>query len=133
MTQPVFAYIDDDTASRLVMEILLQKRLGYEHVHIYPDSTDFIERLEALDPPPTVFLLDIHVAPHDGFEMLARLREHPRFQGAVMVALTASVMAEEVWKLREAGFDSMLAKPVQQAIFPELLDRIMKGEKIWRL
>lgn len=131
--EPVFVYIDDDPASRLVMEILLQKRLGYRVVHILPDSADVIARLDAIDPPPTIFLLDIHMAPLDGFEVLALLREHPRYQGATMIALTASVMAEEIGRLREAGFDSMVAKPVKQDTFPELLRRILAGEKLWRL
>jgi hypothetical protein len=49
------------------------------------------------------------------------------------VALTASVMNEEVHKLREAGFHSVIAKPIDVDTFPDLLHRIVGGETVWRI
>jgi len=40
-------------------------------------------------------------------------------------------MNEEVELLRTAGFDGVIGKPINHATFPDLLMRILKGEKIW--
>jgi len=47
--------------------------------------------------------------------------------------MTASVMNEEVHRLRTCGFDGCLAKPIDFDSFPEALNRILSGEKIWRI
>jgi CheY-like chemotaxis protein len=50
-----------------------------------------------------------------------------------VVALTASVMNEEVEQLRAAGFHSCLAKPIDIDTFPDVLNRILDGESVWRI
>jgi CheY-like chemotaxis protein len=129
----IFVYAEDDPKSREIMRVLLGRVLGFEHLHIYEDSANFIEKLEAMATPPDVVFLDIHMKPTDGFTLLEHLREHPKFQNTVVVALTASVMNEEVHRLKTSGFDGAIAKPIDQMIFPELLERIMDGEQIWHI
>lgn len=128
-----FFYVDDDDFSRQIMEMLLTRQLGYSDVTILEDSTDIIKRVEALPEMPDIFLLDIHMHPHNGFEVLKMLRAHPTTNSKPVIALTASVMNEEIQLLREAGFDGVIAKPINMDQFPATLDRIMAGEKVWRL
>lgn len=130
---PVFLYVEDEPMSRTVMEFLLKRGLGYENVTIFEDSHDFISRVESLDELPDIIFLDIHVPPHDGFEMLHMLREHPDFSQLRVIALTASVMNEEVEMLKNAGFDGGIAKPIDQSVFPTLLERIINGEEVWSI
>ncbi len=127
-----FLYIEDDPMSREVLQFILEDDLGHK-VTIFPDSKDFMTRLEQLPQEPDLIFLDIHVAPHDGFEMLSMLRNSERYQKAHVVAMTASVMNEEIDKLRQAGFDSCLSKPVQFETFPQVLSRLLNGETIWRI
>jgi CheY-like chemotaxis protein len=129
----VIVYVEDDPRSRKVMNLLLRGSLGLQHVTILEDSRNFMAQIEALDPPPQVVFLDIHVAPLDGFAMLSLLQAHPRFQKVPVVALTASVMNEEVGQLRVAGFHGCIAKPIDTDIFPEILKRILNGEAIWNI
>ncbi|MBZ0318545.1 MAG: response regulator [Anaerolineae bacterium] len=132
-TQPVILYVEDDLRNRRVMELLLKGTMDLPHVYLFEDSRDFVSRATALDPKPTIVLLDIHVPPHNGFEMLTMLRDLPQYKGIPIVALTASVMNEEVEKLRTAGFDSIIAKPIDIDTFPSLLDRVLTGERIWNV
>lgn len=125
-----FLYIEDDDLSREIMQMLLSS-LGYTELTSYEDSHHFLARIEALKHTPTVIFLDIHVKPHDGFEMLQMLRQHPRFSGQKVIALTASVMNEEVAKLRQAGFDGAIGKPLDFDEFPSLLERILADEMVW--
>jgi CheY-like chemotaxis protein len=126
-------YVEDDAMSRTIMQLLLVEVMRLEHVTIFADSYNFAERAAALVPTPDIVLLDIHVAPHSGFEMLVMLRALEAYQGARIVALTASVMNEEVQRLREAGFDGVIAKPIDQDTFPDLLARLYRGERLWRI
>jgi CheY-like chemotaxis protein len=65
--------------------------------------------------------------------MLNMLRGMTGFANIPTVALTASVMNEEVQKLKEVGFHSVIAKPIDIDAFPDLLERIARGESIWRI
>jgi two-component system, cell cycle response regulator DivK len=125
-----FLYLEDDLASRMIVQMLMPM-IGYRRITIFEDSSNFIARLEALSDRPDVFLLDIQVKPIDGFKMLELLRQHPDYQSAIVIALTASVMNEEIKLLRTAGFDSVIAKPIDQRRFPELLAQILNGDEVW--
>jgi two-component system cell cycle response regulator DivK len=59
------------------------------------------------------------------------LRNDPDFVHVTIIALTASVMNEEVAALENAGFDGTIAKPIDPDAFPELLDQILGGKKVW--
>lgn len=131
--QPVILYVEDDHHSREVMEIILREVMRITRVTIFDDSRDFVSRLKALDPQPDVILLDIHVTPHNGFEMLKLIRNESAFDHVPVVALTASVMNEEVHELQIAGFIGVVAKPVDMDTFPEILNHIMTGEKVWNV
>jgi two-component system cell cycle response regulator DivK len=124
-------YVEDDAGSRKVMRLLVSIVPQIVQLTIFEDSTDFMERLQALEPVPDVFLLDIHVSPYNGFGMLAMLRAQRGYADKMVIALTASVMNEEINRLKEAGFDGVLAKPLNFRTFPDTLLRILAGEHIW--
>lgn len=128
---PAILYVEDDARSARIMKMLLTGAMNLQHVNIFEESSNFIERVEALSPQPDVIFLDIHVKPYDGFEMLQMLRAHPNYRNVPVVALTASVMNEEVEQLRVAGFDSCFAKPLDIDQFPDRLQRVLNGEVMW--
>jgi CheY-like chemotaxis protein len=129
--QPAFLYVEDDAISRNIMKTLLVRLMGYKNLTIFEDSANFIAKVEGLPTPPDIFFLDIHMQPHTGFELLRQLRQHPVYQNKKVIALTASVMNEEVDELRHAGFDGGMAKPLDQNEFPDLVKRILNNERVW--
>lgn len=131
--QPVILYVEDDAPSRRVMQMLLKFRLRLPTFYIFEDSENFKAKIDALDPLPDVVFLDIHVPPMNGFEMLKVIRENPRYQDVPVIALTASVMNEEVQQLHSSGFNGCVGKPLDQETFPELLQMIQNGDEIWRI
>lgn len=128
-----FLYVEDDPRSRQVMNLIMSKALGARYFTVFEDSRDFEVRLQAINPPPTVILLDVHVKPYDGFAMLDMVRQVPELQQSKVIALTASVMNEEVQRLRARGFDGAIGKPLSVAIFPGLMERIVAGESVWHV
>src|SRR5689334_16925775 len=131
--QPVILYVEDDPQSRKLMSMLFKGRMRLSNVTILEDSEDFLAHVEALDPKPDVIFLDIHVKPYDGFEMLEMLRQFEWAANTPVIALTASVMNEEIQQLGTAGFNGCVAKPIDLNTFPETLSRILDGEVLWRI
>ena len=132
MSSLTFLYMEDDELSSKIMVLLLEA-LGHTNIYTFDESSHFLEKVASLPAIPDVIFLDIHMDPHDGFEMLDMLRRNDRYNAAKIVALTASVMNEEISMLRDAGFDGVIAKPLDQGTFPELLTRILQGEQVWRV
>jgi two-component system, OmpR family, alkaline phosphatase synthesis response regulator PhoP len=128
-----YLYVEDDPSSREIMQILMENAMDVHSLTIFDNSADFIEHLRLLPHVPDVILLDIHVAPHDGFKMLTLLRADSVYRDAKVIAVTASVMNEEVTKLRTSGFDGAIAKPLSVQTFPEMIRRVLAGEAVWHI
>ena len=67
---------------------------------------------------PDVVLSDIGMPDHDGYELIALLRELPGGKSVPVVALTALARNEDRARAMKAGFQIHMAKPVD---FPELV------------
>jgi CheY-like chemotaxis protein len=128
-----FLYIEDDESNRAVMNLIMQKVMGVRNLTIFKDSVDFMARIKSLPIRPDVILVDINIYPHDGFELLHMLRADPEYCHVKIVALTASVMEEEMEQLRTSSFDGAIGKPLDVYNFPELIARILNGEIVWHV
>lgn len=124
-------YVEDDPGSRDVVRMVQRMNPGTFNLTIFDDSYDFEQRLMQLNPQPDLILLDIHVDPFTGFDMLAMIRNRPEYDATPVVALTASVMNEEVQILQNSGFHGVVSKPLNLDEFPNIIQRIMQGEEIW--
>jgi two-component system cell cycle response regulator DivK len=62
--------------------------------------------------PPDILLLDIGMPLLDGFAVVRKLRENPRFTSLPVVAVTAYAMQGDREKIMNSGFDGYLSKPV---------------------
>lgn len=131
VSQACYLYVDDDMPSRRVVELILRRVMGVESLFMFDGSHDFMGRLRALPQRPDLILLDIHMRPHDGFEILGEIRKDPDHCHARVVAVTASVMNEEINRLRTSGFDGAVGKPLNMSEFPTLIKHILEGETVW--
>ena len=123
--------VEDDPSNRLVMKLLVEKTLNPKYYAIFEDSAEFLPRVRKLPVRPDIILLDIHVSPFNGFQMLQMIRQDSVYFDSKVVALTASVMNEEVERLRKSGFNGAIGKPITLSAFPIVIERIMNGESIW--
>jgi len=131
VSEPVILYVEDDALSREVMQTLLTRGLGYKNVTVFENSVAFEAKLDNLPTVPDIIFLDIHVEPIDGFTMLNLIRQRGKYNLTRVVALTASVMNEEVKKLKDAGFNGVIAKPLNYETFPNTLRHILDKEDYW--
>ncbi len=128
-----YLYVEDDPLSREVMQVTFEATMGVTRLTLFADSQHFMERLRALAQPPSVILLDIHLEPHSGLELLAMIRSNPDYAASKVIALTASVMNEEVSELKACGFDGAIAKPIDVALFAGLMQRVLNHESVWHI
>lgn len=128
-----FLYVEDDPRSRQVMDLIMTKAMKVQNLFMFEESSNFVMRVKELPKQPDVILLDIHVTPYDGFTMLQLVREDADLKNAKVIALTASVMNEEVEALRARGFDGAISKPLSVSLFPGLIERIVAGESVWHI
>lgn len=132
MSDPLHVlYVEDDPLSREIMAVLMRVNFPNMALTMLEDSADFVSRIEALPNAPALFLLDIHIEPIDGFAMLQILRDDVRYTSARVVAVTASVMNQEVVQLRRAGFNGAIAKPLDFDRFATLIDGVLDGKEVW--
>ena len=129
--QPVLVYVEDDEASIIVMKAIVEKVMKLQTLHVLHNGADFVQQVKQLGVAPDIFLFDIQMEPYDGFDLLSMLRSDSAFDTSKVVALTASVMSEEVARLKRRGFDGAIAKPLNIEAFPGLIARIMEGESVW--
>ena len=130
MSKPVILYMEDDDFSRDILALLFEDLPQYELI-MFAESSEFQDKLQNLPEGLSAILLDIHMEPFDGFEMLNMIRQHPVFASLPVLALTASVMSEEITKLRTSGFDGAIAKPIDQDIFAEQIEAVLNRKLIW--
>ena len=127
----VIVYVEDDEPSIFVMKMILERVMNLKNTYILRSSRDFLPQVKGLGVIPDLFLLDIQMRPYDGFELLSMLRSDAQFAQSKVVALTASVMNEQVARLKESGFDGAIAKPLNIDLFPQLIKNILNGESVW--
>jgi CheY-like chemotaxis protein len=65
--------------------------------------------------------------------MLALIKAETDYAETKVIALTASVMNEEITKLRTSGFDGAISKPISIQTFPNLLEQVLNGETVWHV
>jgi two-component system cell cycle response regulator DivK len=74
---------------------------------------------------PDVILMDIQLPGIDGVEALGRLRSDAATAEIPVVAVTAFAMKEDEVRLRAAGFDGYLEKPVSVRALPEQVEALI--------
>ena len=130
--KPCVLYVEDDPKSCEIMDVMLSKFLGLSNYVIMEDSYQFLARLAELPKIPDIFLVDILMEPHNGYDILNMLRAHEDYRHKPVIALTASVTSQEVEQMKKAGFDGLIGKPLNTQTFPSLLQRILAGEQVWK-
>ncbi len=69
--------------------------------------------------PPDLVLMDIQMPGIDGLDLTRRLKADPATRSIVVVAFTAYAMKGDETRLRSAGCDGYLAKPINVALFAD--------------
>jgi len=102
--------IDDDVP---LVQILARKLTldGY-HVRTASDRQTIIAQLQKL-PSPDLILLDVGLPGISGFDVLQKVRKHPKLASVPVIMLTGHVSPENVLQGMTSGADGYVSKPFQ--------------------
>jgi two-component system cell cycle response regulator DivK len=114
---------EDNAVNRELLRELLETR-GY----VVDEACDGQVALEMIEQMrPDILLLDIGMPVLDGFAVVRRIRENPRFAALPVLAVTAYAMQGDREKILNSGFDGYLSKPVNWTVLEEEINRLLKG------
>jgi len=121
MQNPKLLLVDDrPDIIRLLRRRLTKK--GYCDVHIARNGQEAVDM--AMKLRPDVTLMDMHMPILDGYAATKTLREQG-FTGLI-VACTASAMADDIARVKQAGCDEFIAKPIEPDFERRLEEMIRK-------
>lgn len=122
----------EDNVQNFVLITRLLAYLGVKKCEWKASGWQVLEFAETL-PHIDLILMDIFLPEEDGYQVLCRLRDHPRFQDTLVVAVTADVSVANMERARKASFDGFIGKPIAPDRFPSQIRSILQGEKVWEL
>jgi CheY-like chemotaxis protein len=117
--------VDDNPTNLKLVSFLLVKR-GYQ----VRSASGAHEALEALKEfHPALILMDMQMPGIDGFELTRRLKADPATQGISIIALTAYAMKGDEERVRAAGCDGYMSKPIDTRALPEAVASWLAARK----
>jgi PAS domain S-box-containing protein len=115
--------VDDNRDAAQSLAMLLHT--AGADVHVAHDGPAALAQFEHGEPD--IVLLDIGMPDMDGYEVARRLREISRPERVAIVALTGWGQDEDRQRVRDAGFDHHLVKPVDLASLQALLTSLARS------
>lgn len=114
--------VEDDAASRRLVNAVLHSQ-GYRLI----EAEDMRSARAVLAQLiPGFVLLDVRLADGDGTELVRQIRSDAQLQRVPVAAITAHAMKGDEARLREAGFDFYLPKPVDTRQLRRMVDEVME-------
>lgn len=124
MANELILIVEDNEKNRKLLRDVLQFK-GYRTIEA--------ERGEdgvtlAAEHKPDLILMDYQLPGIDGIEAFRCIRNAPGTAHIPIVAVTASAMPEEARKMKEAGFDGFLTKPINVKQFLQAVADLFSGK-----
>ncbi len=102
-------YVEDNPSNQKLMKQILAK---YPKLDLTVVSLAVQGLFVARSNKPDLIILDVNLPGVSGNEMVAVLKKDPATKDIPVLALSANVLAHDIQKGLEAGFDRYLTKPL---------------------
>lgn len=121
--------VEDNPVNMRLMQDMIER---HGHLQLLGASSAAAGLELARAQRPDLILLDITLPDMDGYALMARLRAETGTRDIPVVAVTAKAMPSDARRVREAGFDGYLTKPIDlkafDAVLLQLLSRRQSAE-----
>ncbi|NBQ87364.1 MAG: response regulator [Betaproteobacteria bacterium] len=107
--------VDDNLPNTELVRFLLEQN-GMQ-VQVAESALAALARIPSFEPQ--LILMDIQMPGMDGLELTRRLKAHEATRDIVIVAFTAYAMKGDEDRMRAAGCDAYLTKPIDVQRFAE--------------
>jgi CheY-like chemotaxis protein len=107
--------VDDDAVLRMLMRDLLEKHSGYQVIEA-ANGQEAWHILES-EPPPDLCIFDVLMPGMNGLDLLAKLRNDPRFRSQRVVLCSSVRSRETVLQAAALEVSAFLIKPFRASEF----------------
>jgi two-component system, cell cycle response regulator DivK len=122
--EPILVVDDNPTNLKLVRVVL--EEAGFQ-VRGAVDANDALAVLR--DFRPRLILMDIQLPGMDGLTLTRLLKANPSLRDILIVGLTAFAMKGDEERVREAGCDGYLSKPVNTRELPAVVAGFLQDSR----
>ncbi|MCP4340446.1 MAG: EAL domain-containing protein [Desulfobulbaceae bacterium] len=112
ITDATIMMVDDEPITMEMVQVFLEED-GYSKFYLEHNSVQALHSLEQV--MPDVLLLDLVMPEVTGFDILAEVRQHPKFKHLPVIILTSATDTESKLRALDLGATDLLAKPVDQS------------------
>ncbi len=120
-------YVEDNPSNLRLVERILSQRPGI-HLLSTPQGRTGIDL--ARKHKPDLVLLDLHLPDIQGHEVLTNLRGNETTAQIPVVIISADATPRQMQRLKEAGAQAYLTKPIAVGRFLQVLDETLKGVEV---
>lgn len=128
--EEAYILVIEDDANNLMVTTDLLRMVGVKYINARASGWQGLKLAETM-PKVDLILLDIQLPREDGYTVLRQIRANPKLQGTRVVAVTANVLPHDEAKVRAAGFDGMIGKPLDFDRFPMQIQAILSNQTVW--
>jgi len=115
----------DDNPENLKLLLLILSNTGHR-LTAAQNAWQAVHHIE--QDPPDLILLDLQLPGMDGLELTRRLKADPATCAIPVVAVTAYAMQGDAEKVRDAGCDGYLIKPIDKRELRSVVQRILGSD-----
>jgi len=113
----------EDNAPFITALRMLLKLEGYDP-HVASSREEIVAALR-LTPSPDVILLDVNLVDANGFDILARIRQHPALKTLPVIMLTAQSSRKDVLYALAHGANGYITKPFEHEALVKSLKSVL--------
>jgi len=124
MANELILIVEDKETNRKLLRDILQFR-GYRTIEAEMGEDGVTL---AKEHKPDLILMDYKLPGIDGIEAFHRIRNASATAHIPIVAVTASAMPEDAKKMKEAGFDGFLTKPINVKGFVQFVADVFSAK-----
>jgi DNA-binding response OmpR family regulator len=117
------ALLIEDNVQFITAVKMLLKLEGYEP-RVASNREEIVAALRN-SPLPDVILLDVNLPGADGFDILARIRQHPALRTIPVVMLTAQTNRKDVLRGLSGGANGYITKPFEHDVLMKSLRAVL--------
>jgi len=121
--------VEDNLENRIIFQLALVRTTAVLEFDRW--GRDTLRKLNWFMPVDLI-LLDL-MLPHgeSGYDIFDQIRKVPDFAHIPIAAVSASDPNIAIPKCREKGFSGFIAKPIDDDLFVDQLEKLINGESVW--
>ena len=117
--------IVEDDPDQLALADLRVTMAGYR-VRVARSAAELVTEIRTQAPPDLV-VLDVVLPDGNGFDILAKVRHHPKLALLPVMMLTAKVEPEDVRKGLALGADAYVTKPYSKSVLVDAIRKVLRA------